>query len=89
MATLRSLQAEISSKIHAIIDDIDSLESLTYIHENLNFESQILILGEEKNSLIDTQNYLEKCEFKLGNTIKKWLENDCKGEIQISLKGEK
>lgn len=89
MATLKNLQAELSSKIHAIIDDIDALESLMYTHENLNFETQISILQEEKNSLIETQNYLEKCEFKLSNTIQKWLENDCKGKIQISLKGEK
>lgn len=89
MTTLRKLQAEISSKIHTIIDDIDSLESLTCIHDGLNFEPQILILEQEKNSLIETQNYLETCEFKLSNTIQKWLENDRKGKIQISLQGGK
>ena len=90
MSTLKQLQIELSSKIEAIIEDIGSLESLTYDHDGLNFDSQISILREEKNSLIETQNYMEKCEFKLSNTIQKWFENDCKGKIQISLnKGEK
>ena len=87
--SLRNLRAELSNKIQDIIDDIDSLESLSDIHEKLNFDSQILILKDEKDELIETQNYLEKCEFVLGNTINRWLENGCKGKIQISLKGGK
>lgn len=89
--SLRNLRAELSNKIQDIIDDIDSLESLSDVHEKLklNFDSQILILKDEKDELIETQNYLEKCEFVLGNTINRWLENGCKGKIQISLTGDK
>ena len=88
-ATFRKLQAKLSGKIHSIIDTIDALDGLMNTHDNLDFKTQISILEEERNALIVTQNYLEKCEFKLSNTIQRWLDNDCKGKIQISLTGKK
>lgn len=87
--SLRNLRVELSNKIQDITDDIDSLESLSDVHEKLNFDPQIVILREKKVGLIETQDYLAKCEFELGNTINRWLENGCKGKIKISLTGEK
>jgi len=87
--SLRNLLVELSNKIQDITDDIDSLESLSDDYEKLDFEPQILILRDKKVGLIETQHYLEKCEFVLANTINRWLENGCKGKIQITLTGEK
>lgn len=88
MNTLRNLQEDLSRKISSLIEDIQTLHELSYDHDNLDFSKEIEKLKEEKDALINTQAYLEKCDKELVRTLESWLSFGCKGKIEIILTGE-
>lgn len=85
MNTLRKLQESLSKNINSLIEDIQMLLDLSQNHDNLDFSKEILKLKKEKDILISTQAYLEKCDKELGDKLEEWLKNGCKGEIQIKI----
>lgn len=86
--SVRILQGNLSKKINSLIKDILTLEDLSANHETLNFEQSIEVLQEQKKDLIHTQSYLDECENELSDKLEEWLNNRCKGKIQILLTGK-